>query len=165
MSKHRKKASRRARSGHRIDEWYSFSTHHMVPTSTSNSPQVYERKNLKRLRVAIHQAWHTLFSNMTPFEVLCHLIRHAPRGYFTEFRVEAVWGDSFYSFSQDEDHRFPLHPWVRSREDWALLFGRRTLAEVVVDVVEGWAPEGYFTRVDIQARDGGRYTFHKGGAL
>jgi hypothetical protein len=161
--KHQKKS--RCRRGGRVSDWHTFSIHHMVPTSTSNSPLVYERANLKQLRVAIHQAWHSLFSNFTPFEVICHLIRHAPRGYFTEFRVEATWANSNYSFTHEEKWVFPPHPWIRRHEDWNLLFGRRTLAEVVVKVVEGWAPKGYFTQVDIQVRDGGRYTFHKGGAL
>ena len=54
---------------------YVPTTHHLVPRSRCRSLGLYphDRKNLMTLNGVKHEAFHALFSNMTPEEVLIYI--------------------------------------------------------------------------------------------
>lgn len=71
-------SSRRRRGRH--------TTHHLLPTSRGggNDPQ-----NLRRIPDEVHRAWHYIFRNMVPEEVIQEVIDNwTPDGYFDEVTLK-----------------------------------------------------------------------------
>ena len=54
---------------------YIPTLHHLVPRSRCKSVSLYphDKRNLMTLNGVKHEAWHTLFSNMLPEEVLIYV--------------------------------------------------------------------------------------------
>src|SRR5258705_9408029 len=56
--------------------------HHLVPKSRGGKSDPH---NLRRIPRRLHQAWHRIFQNMTPEEVITHVVQYwTPPGYFEE---------------------------------------------------------------------------------
>lgn len=58
-----------------------LSDHHLIPRSRDGSSN--ERWNIRRIRNKFHEAWHLLFSNCLPEEIIIRIVNDwSPRGYF-----------------------------------------------------------------------------------
>ena len=55
--------------------------------------------NIRRVVAKFHNAWHLLFGNRTPFEVVLMVIDSwSPVGYFKEVRIVAEWDEQTYTY-------------------------------------------------------------------
>ena|SRR3989338_1665676 len=144
------------KSGHRRRA-QKLSRHHMVPRSRCTPRMTDHHRNIKRIPRWVHQNWHTLWANMTPFEIVEVLICSiAPAGYFVSFAIDARWEGRRYQLSHSDSRRAKSrHRFSGSqKEAWKRLFGGRSHFDVVVYVVEQWAPVGYFQRVELSTASG-----------
>lgn len=63
-----------------------YSWHHLIPKSRGGN---YGKLNLVLKRIRYHEAFHLLFGNRTPDEVLLEIIKAwAPKGYFKSVTIE-----------------------------------------------------------------------------
>lgn len=83
--------------------------HHMVPSSRGGSDEDW---NIKDVRRSLHSAWHLLFGNLTPNEVLM-LVQSGVK-LETPARKNA----------------------------WTTLFGKMSNGEVLYHIIEEWSPRG-----------------------
>lgn len=59
--------------------------HHLIPRSRGGPTK---RENLLEVPQRIHQAWHYLFGNMTPEQVILYIATHwSPADYFDEIQL------------------------------------------------------------------------------
>ena len=136
--------------------------HHKVPRSRCIDG-VSQPDNIAKIERCYHEAWHTLFSNRTPFEIVVLLIEKVfPHGMVKSASIRVMWQGRTeeYSYFYRESH--PLfEPWNLDRpaasEAWALLFGSRSLYSVLNELLTAsrWSPRGYFTMVQVVVKDHG----------
>ncbi|HCC22864.1 TPA: hypothetical protein DF272_01655 [Candidatus Falkowbacteria bacterium] len=145
--------------------------HHLVPSSRCTINDEHRRGNIKVVPRELHETWHTLFHNMTPYEiVLCVILLWAPLGFFRTVRIQAVWEFSEYSYTLSRKHKLPSrailvyeNQYAKYQEQWEMLFGKRTFIDVIAEIVEYWSPKGYFKSVELHAKDNGDnyyYDYH-----
>jgi len=73
-----------------------FSRHHIVPKSRHGG---WEKSNIAHLNTKEHQNYHTLFSNLTPDEIIIYLVKHFWNG--QEFWVEKALDEIGGSYGQE----------------------------------------------------------------
>lgn len=56
---------------HRRKARPGYSWHHLIPVSRGGTD---DEENLKEIPTKVHEAWHTLFKNWTPTEVIAFLL-------------------------------------------------------------------------------------------
>ncbi len=142
------------------DDPSQMTSHHKVPRSRCKKGMP-QPDNLVRLARRYHEAWHTLFGNMTPFEVVILLVEEcAPVGYFRRVTVDVCWQGSeekydYWHLRMGQRRPQVPRPYhmneVRKRV-WTVLFGDRNWYSIVQEVlVTGrWAPQGYFRTIYVQ---------------
>ena len=54
-----------------------LSRHHILPQSRNGG---WEKSNIVHLNIKEHQNYHTLFANLTPDEIINHLVKHFWKG-------------------------------------------------------------------------------------
>lgn len=140
--------------------------HHMVPRSRC-PPGISQYGNVVKLERRYHAAWHALFSNMTPFEIVVFLVGEiAHRDYFIRVEIQVTWRGiqerykSWCPLSRVKPLPIQLpYEWneLRTRA-WALLFGSRDLYSVIHEILLSgrWAPQRYFRKIDVMIDYHGR---------
>ena len=140
--------------------------HHMVPRCRCRLRDGQHRGNVKKIPRQDHEAWHTLFGEMMPHEVVAYIvITLAERGYFNEVHLEAHWEGATYKFDLDAPKQAEPIMAVRRRfnkVDWERVFGTVTWFSAATQVVRDWSPAGYFSFVNIVATPEERYAFFCG---
>ncbi len=149
--------------------------HHLVPSSRCSQKETKKRKNIRLVERYLHEAWHTLFVNMTPFEIVVCIVKlWSPPNYFSQVTIKAGWEDNIYEFHSHSDQstpeKTPQSPFpdyhisnilmIAVYEDnfhkyphlWHRLFGNKPLIGVIDEIVNYWSPNGYFTYVCIEAK-------------
>ena len=135
--------------------------HHLIPRSRCSRLESHGKGNIKMVERRYHEAWHTLFENMTPFEILICLVNHwAPRGFFTQVQIRARWEDAYYTFSLKKPlQKDPLIALAAHLEKpnrypdlWTLLWANKTWFDLVTEIVTAWAPQSYFSYVHVCAK-------------
>ncbi|NCO04914.1 MAG: hypothetical protein GW939_02080 [Candidatus Magasanikbacteria bacterium] len=116
-------------------------------------------ENIRKVVRWRHEAWHNVFGNKTPIEVVDMLWRLAPAGYFETFDVSMSWWGQRVSLSLEshEQTEFMADWGDKKFLAWKALFGSRSLVLVLAEVLREWAPDGYFTRYSIVAYDSGAW--------
>ncbi len=136
--------------------------HHLYPTSRCKIKEVKGRKNLRVVERRFHEAWHSLFYNMTPFEIVAGIIRlWAPEGYFTKAKIVAEWEDCQYEFILDGPLDFQSERILACYENsvlkkkhlWHVLFRNKSFLDVISEVVNVWAPPDFFELVEVEAKE------------
>gem|GEM_PF-2096496 len=137
--------------------------HHLVPRSRCKYKEVKGRKNIRTVERRFHEAWHTMFANMTPFEVVAGIIKlWSPSGYFINATVRATWEDCHYEFTlngeldrQSEQMVAVFENTFEKHKDlWTLLFKNKSFVDIIAEIVNAWSPEGYFQEVIVEAKQG-----------
>jgi hypothetical protein len=119
-------------------------------------------RNKRKFPDPQHVAFHFLFSNMVPVEMIRHLNRHwaAITGVeFTRIEVVAEFGATYrYSFKRNGRIRFQTdgkkYGHFKNRQrDWNLVFGETIDAfDAMVQIVQIWSPSGeYWKKVVLKA--------------
>ncbi|PIR93874.1 hypothetical protein COT97_04075 [Candidatus Falkowbacteria bacterium CG10_big_fil_rev_8_21_14_0_10_39_11] len=145
--------------------------HHMVPSSRCIINDEHRRGNIRIVPREIHEAWHTIFHNMTPYEiVLCIILLWAPIGFFRKVKLHATWEFSEYKYTLGRKHKLPSRSILVYEEqynkypaEWRILFDHKTFLDIIAEVVEYWSPKGYFIDVELHARDNSEnfyYEYH-----
>lgn len=145
--------------------------HHLVPRSRQFNRSFNEVNNTKRVSDLTHIAWHRLFVNRMPHEVLQLIICMAPDGYFISMKADAHWEYSNYNIciAPSENHiskdNFLRHK-IEDKElermrAWDIVFSKKDFFECAVEVVLNWTAQGYYSKVIIIARDGRKYVIPK----
>ena len=123
--------------------------------------------NIARIPRWRHQAWHTLFHDMTPFEIVRWIIKTKfPTGSILSAVIRARWQSKKHSFLYDPC-MLQHATWTMNRAQrkaWKQLFGERDSYSVLDELLtySEWAPSGYFTEVHVVVRDGGAITLDFG---
>lgn len=131
--------------------------HHAIPSSRcKTNGGKHGRANILRVPHGIHDAWHQMFVNMTPIEVIAWIVRHkAEEGYFTDVHIVAEWEDAHYEFVHSSDHRINAERKGRYKPVcWRKVFGQnRSLHDAVVLILESWCPkEGYIISARVTSK-------------
>ena len=138
--------------------------HHLIPRSRCQKGE--GQKNIRTVPRCYHEAWHNLFANMTPFEVIvCIVYRRAPVGYFSKVELDCEWENNKHSFRLESQPTEPIERMITvyaekldSRySDWQFLFRDKTFDIVIAEIVTAWAPEGFFQHVLIEGHYNGQY--------
>jgi hypothetical protein len=140
----------------------NLTKHHKVPRSRCVD-SLAQPDNISKLERQYHEAWHTIFTNRTPFEIAVMLIEKMfPHGFVRAASIQVSWQgrseDYTYVYREDKP---PLEPWaLRSaaqKKAWMKLFEYRGFYSVLNEVLTAsrWAPQGYFTAVRIVVKDEG----------
>lgn len=136
--------------------------HHKVPRSRcvdgADQPD-----NVVEIERRYHEAWHTLFSNRTPFEIVVLLIEKLfDHGTVRSAAISVAWQGRSEEYTYFFRHRHPpFEPWSLERpaqsEAWELLFGDRSYYSVLHEILTAsrWSPAGYFQMVQIVVKDHG----------
>jgi len=143
--------------------------HHMVPLSRikredhAGRPN-FTRDNLKHIRWRLHEAWHSVFDTLTPFEAVLLIIRElSPPGYFIEAEIQVSWGRYEHEFKLADIDNVTIPPRKKSKqreEALKLLFANRDWVNAISHVVYDWSPTDYFRFVHIVGKnDQGENTF------
>ena len=139
--------------------------HHMIPKSRCRS-KPDQKSNIKKVPRKIHEAWHTLFGNLTPFEVVECIVRYFPqKDSFIYLKMVIELQGVRQTFKLTEPKTFCdsiPHLAKFNMRAWNIVFSRRrTVFDAVILVIESWAPKGYFKEVEIRYHhpDGGEATY------
>jgi len=100
---------------------------------------------------------------MTPIEVAEFIIRLSPAGYFKQVvMVARLWGREYLVELRilEQQHNFEEFK-ASKKAAWQKLFADKEWFWVVVEIIEGWSPSDYFTRVELTARDNGNRHSYK----
>ncbi len=136
--------------------------HHKVPRSRCVGGED-QPDNIAKIERQYHEAWHTLFSNRTPFEIVVLLVEKLfPHGMVRSAAIIVEWQDRSekYSYFYRQGHP-PFEPWSLERpaqsEAWELLFGSRSNYSVLNEILTAsrWSPRGYFAMVQVVVKDHG----------
>ncbi len=93
--------------------------HHLIPGSRCAELGIIDKndgRNLRSIDDVSHQAWHALFFNLSPYEVVQ--------------MVYALHQEQFF--------------WIRDRKEWTIIFGTMGLLEACEEVVRNWTPRRSF---------------------
>lgn len=114
-------------------------------------------RNIKVVRRDFHEAWHTIFGNMTPIEVAEFIVRLSPVGYFKKVVMEAhLWNFTYLVDLQTFEQQYSFRDLKDTKKvAWQKLFANKEWFWVVVEIIESWSPSNYFTRVELTAKDNG----------
>jgi hypothetical protein len=136
--------------------------HHTIPVSriTKKAKQTLGKKIIRKARLAEHEAWHYVFSTLTPYEAILFVImRLAPKNCFRQATIKVKWSNCQHQFKLGEKCDKNLINLIdsvkpKSQEKYdrclSVLFGDRDWCDVIATIVTKWAPEDYFTFVDIE---------------
>ena len=148
-----------------------MTVHHLHPRSRClDVALMHIKANKLKLRQLEHNAFHRMFSNMVPVEMIRHLALHWTNTTsirFTHIDIEAEFGGAVYRYrSFGPRDRSTLqtvgsyHGNTKScRLDWIQVFGKDTdVYEAMVQIIERWSPSGpYWRRVIIKAETSHEY--------
>ncbi|MDE1970845.1 MAG: hypothetical protein KGI50_04710 [Patescibacteria group bacterium] len=96
--------------------------HHLIPRSRCDElgiKQKSDKRNLKKINGKLHIAWHTLFTNRTPYEVVYFL-----------YMLRALNLDGIYI--------------ATNIETWKVLFGYKSVLEACAIIAKEWTPPRSF---------------------
>jgi len=132
-----------------------FSIHHLVPRS--RIPEEYIQRlnpiNTRKKENNIHEAWHRVFLNLNPFEVLVLFLTVIYPDVFISAKIIVQWEDILFDSFVFGDKRKVILKKSFSEEDYYLLriiFGKKTSPlEIVEIIIRDWSPENYFYFVEI----------------
>jgi len=133
----------------------SFSVHHLVPRS--RIPEEYIQKlnpvNTQKRENYIHEAWHKVFLNLNPFEVLVLCLTVIYPNVFISAKIVVRWEDILFDSFVLGDKRKIILKKSFSEKDYLLLrtiFGKKkSPLEIVEIVIRDWSPKNYFYFVEI----------------
>lgn len=142
-----------------------LTVHHLHPRSRCMDPSLmHSKRNKLSVRQLEHTAFHRLFTNMVPVEMIRHLALYwtnAAEIRFTKIDIEAEFGGAIYRYRafgpRDRSTLETVgsyHGNTKScRIDWIRVFGPDTdVFEAMVQIVEQWSPRGpYWRRVILKA--------------
>lgn len=128
-------------------------------------PKYRESHNIKKVQNQYHKAWHTIFHNWTPIEVIDFLVNTvAEPGAFAFMRIRARWEHRKYAIRLHKDrNKADPFRWNTKRKEaaWRRLFQGKDIFWVICEIVESWAPLGYFTFVELRAKRGRRRLYYR----
>ncbi len=132
-----------------------FSIHHLVPRS--RIPEEYIQRlnpiNTRKKENNIHEAWHRVFLNLNPFEILVLFLTIIYPDIFISARIIVQWENIFSDSFILGEKRTVLPRESFSKKKYLLLrtiFGKKTSPlEIVEIIIRDWSPENYFYFVEI----------------
>lgn len=135
--------------------------HHLHPRSRCRlEKSKYDTRNLKYVRRDVHDAFHRLFNNMVPIEMIRHLVNNwcAVGNYtFVDVDVIAMFEGVRYRYRKEDIVEIPTNSFVgRPRGtllDFDRVFGKHSdVFDACVRVVQEWSPKGnYWCKVVLRA--------------
>ena len=137
---------------------YQITEHHKVAVCCciGGAHQPDNTVNIERWR---HEAWHTLFGEMTPFDIAVYLIeKRFQSGSVRSVQLSATWqGKSHGTYHFHYRRRKPVLPILElateQHKAWKKLFGDRSDFSILREVLSTqWTPDGYYTHVHVVMR-------------
>lgn len=99
-------------------------SHHLIPGSRCAELGIVDKddpRNIKLILDEAHRAWHALFFNFSPYEVVQILYALHQEGFC----------------------------WMMKKREWGILFGSMNLLEACEDVIRNWTPPQSFYRSNL----------------
>lgn len=140
-----------------------MTSHHMVPRSRLTKEEKAALRGLKisnhkRVKHGRHELWHHIFVNMTPFEAIVCIVEHFAKECVVraDFRAKLLSRSYKYRFTKRgkaaKPGQFVKHYRMsdKQRERLFALFPGKDWVGMIAEIVEEWAPEGYFVKVEIK---------------
>jgi hypothetical protein len=143
--------------------------HHLVPRSRCRF-KTSGVKGVKTVSREFHEAWHILFGNMMPHEVVICIVRlWAPVDYFTRVELAAEWEKVHYEFHFESDAPPDFEPGyqilnyqhtiLKFRAEFEKLFPNKSWDMIVAEILTAWAPPNYFCSFQVEGK------YHRGNRL
>ncbi|MCK4968004.1 MAG: hypothetical protein KAS12_03020 [Candidatus Aenigmarchaeota archaeon] len=112
-NKKRKKKKKKKKKDKKTESNLRMSWHHMIPRSRGGSN---DKENKKRVALIFHRAWHHLFDNHTPEEVIYGLKSPSNQDYFIRNNKDKA-------------------------KDWQVLFGKASIKKIIKIIKKEWSPQ------------------------
>lgn len=128
--------------------------HHLVPRSRCSEQSSKMHGNIKMVPRVIHEAWHELFENMIPIEVIWYIAKYWSSELEIELYAEVCWEGREYKVSLGGLQEPSVKQRRRNELAWNRVFEKKNLYWAIVSIIEGWAPRDYFKHVILKVKDG-----------
>ena len=134
--------------------------HHAHPRSRCRLIQSFsDPRNLLGKDRRVHSAYHRLFTNMIPLEVLYHLMYEwaGPKIIFHHVHFITQFEGMRYYFLMGQDISLPTMYDGKPRqnmEDFRFIFGEHaTVFDAMIQVIDSWSPQyrDYWRKIRIEA--------------